>query len=58
MAAVGFAVDGCAPKTARPQVTTPRHAPVRLPAVKASWDRIIRVTIGLRPHRPSGFVDP
>ena len=56
MAAVGFAVDGCAPKTARPQVTTPRHAPVRLPAVKASWDRIIRVTIGLRPHRPSGFV--
>ena len=28
----------------------------RAPAVNASWDRIIRTTIGLRPHRPSGFV--
>ena len=24
--------------------------------MNASWDRIIRTTIGLRPHRPSGFV--
>jgi len=24
--------------------------------VNASWDRVIRTTIGLRPHRPSGFV--
>lgn len=29
---------------------------MRLPLVNASWDRIIRTTIGLRPHRPSGFV--
>ena len=57
MAAVGFAVDGCAPKTAaRPQTSAPRRSPVRLPVVNASWDRVIRTTIGLRPHRPSGFV--
>lgn len=29
---------------------------VVLPRVKASWDRVIRTTIGLRPHRPGGFV--
>ncbi len=29
---------------------------MRLPVVSASWDRVIRTTIGLRPHRPSGFV--
>jgi glycine/D-amino acid oxidase-like deaminating enzyme len=26
-----------------------------LPPVLASWDRIIRTTVGLRPHRPAGF---
>ena len=56
MAALGFALEGCAPKAAaRPQLA-PRRAPVRLPVVNASWDRVIRTTIGLRPHRPSGFV--
>ena len=24
--------------------------------LRASWDRIIRTTVGLRPHRDSGFV--
>jgi D-amino-acid oxidase len=56
MAALGFALEGCAPKgTAKPQLA-PRRPPVRLPVVNASWDRVIRTTIGLRPHRPSGFV--
>src|SRR5687768_6992412 len=56
MAAVGFALEGCAPRTtAKPQLA-PRRPPVRLPVVNASWDRVIRTTIGLRPHRPSGFV--
>jgi len=56
MAALGFALEGCAPKTsAKPQLAPPRPA-VRLPLVNASWDRVIRTTIGLRPHRPSGFV--
>ena len=56
MAALGFALEGCAPKaSAKPQLA-PRRPPVRLPVVNASWDRVIRTTIGLRPHRPSGFV--
>jgi D-amino-acid oxidase len=57
MAAVGFAAEACAPRAgAKPVTTAPRHAPIRLPIVNASRDRIIRTTIGLRPHRPSGFV--
>jgi D-amino-acid oxidase len=55
MAALGFALEGCASKSAKPQVA-PRRAPVRLPVVNAAYDRVIRTTIGLRPHRPSGFV--
>jgi D-amino-acid oxidase len=57
MAAVGMAAQACAPKTAaKPQTSAPPRPPVRLPHVNASWDRVIRTTIGLRPHRPSGFV--
>jgi glycine/D-amino acid oxidase-like deaminating enzyme len=57
MASIGFALEGCATTTsgAKPQ-TLPKQARRILPAVNASWDRIIRTTIGLRPHRPSGFV--
>jgi len=58
MAALGFAVEGCAPTSAAKPQVAPRVAQARrvLPVVNASWDRIIRTTIGLRPHRPSGFV--
>jgi D-amino-acid oxidase len=57
MAALGFAVEGCAPKTAKPQLA-PRTPQARrnLALVNAAWDRVTRTTIGLRPHRPSGFV--
>jgi D-amino-acid oxidase len=37
---------------------SPATRPARrlaLPPVVASWDRIIRTTVGLRPHRPAGF---
>lgn len=57
LAAAGFVLEGCAPKAAA--TTTARRmplAPRRLTPVNASWDRVIRTTIGLRPHRPSGFV--
>jgi D-amino-acid oxidase len=54
LAAVGFGITACGPKAA-PNVT-PHHAPVALPPVKASWDRVIRTTVGLRPHRDAGFV--
>src|SRR5688572_12399737 len=58
MAALGFAVEGCAPKSSSSPQLAPRVPQARrvLPAVNASWDRVIRTTIGLRPHRPSGFV--
>jgi glycine/D-amino acid oxidase-like deaminating enzyme len=54
MAALGFGLSGCA---TNPKPTAgPRRQPLDLAPVKASWDRIIRTTVGLRPHRDSGFV--
>ena len=55
MAAMAFGAGACAPKT-RPNLTPPRRSPIALPPVLASWDRVIRTTVGLRPHRDSGFV--
>jgi D-amino-acid oxidase len=57
MAAIGFAVEGCAPRSAPPRIA-PRVPQARrvLAPVNVSWDRVIRTTIGLRPHRPTGFV--
>src|SRR3954463_7457521 len=54
MAAIGFGAAACSsnPKAA----LAPRRPPVNLAPVKASWDRIIRTTVGLRPHRDAGFV--
>jgi glycine/D-amino acid oxidase-like deaminating enzyme len=54
-AAIGISLGGC--RTARPpqSVAPPTRPPLVLPPVLASWDRIIRTTVGLRPHRPSGF---
>jgi glycine/D-amino acid oxidase-like deaminating enzyme len=56
MAALGFGLSGCASNPKPAAAATPRHAPVNLAPVKASWDRVIRTTVGLRPHRDSGFV--
>ena len=33
-----------------------RGSSLSLAPVRVSWDRVIRTTVGLRPHRPSGFV--
>ena len=52
LAAVGVVAGGCAGRAVR---TGPRQPYVNLPLVEASWDRVIRTTVGLRPHRPSGF---
>src|SRR5213082_3026364 len=54
---LGF--GGCATsRVARKASTFPADArsSLRLPLVEASWDRVIRTTVGLRPHRDSGFV--
>ena len=56
----GFALGGCATtgssSAARGARAMPRRPPVNLAQVHASFDRVIRTTVGLRPHRDSGFV--
>jgi D-amino-acid oxidase len=58
LALLGLGLTGCA--TRRPATvgaaTAATRAPLRLAHVRIGWDRIIRATVGLRPHRPSGFV--
>jgi len=54
MAALALGFGSCGPK-ASPNLV-PRRPPITLPPVNISWDRVIRTTVGLRPHRPSGFV--
>ena len=57
LAVLGLGVEGCATRTA-PEATpaAPKRPPLMLPLVKASWDRVIRTTVGHRPFRPGGFV--
>lgn len=59
LAAVGYGLSGCA-SNARPNATPGRSVAARpqfrLAPVQASWDRVIRTTVGLRPHRDAGFV--
>ena len=54
LAALGLGFGGCATRSG--VAVAPSTQFVHLPPVKASWDRGIRTTVGLRPHRPSGFV--
>ncbi|HAK57199.1 MAG: FAD-dependent oxidoreductase [SAR202 cluster bacterium] len=54
MAAVGLGLGGCATRT--PPAARPSRPMLALAPIRASWDRVIRTTVGLRPHRPSGFM--
>ena len=61
MALAGLGLQACAQKAVAvapppPPPAPPRGPVLQLPLVRVSYDRIIRHTIGLRPHRPSGFV--
>ena len=44
------------PAPASPTAATPARPMPNLALPRISWDRVIRTTIGLRPHRDSGFV--
>jgi D-amino-acid oxidase len=55
LAVLGLGFGGCATRSS-PRAEVPLRAPVRLSPVNVSWDRVIRTTVGLRPHRPQGFV--
>jgi len=57
MALAGYAIGGCATTgSSRGTVTRPFGAPINLAPLRVSFDRIIRTTVGLRPHRDAGFV--
>jgi D-amino-acid oxidase len=63
LALAGFGAACAGPAARRRQARLSRQAqtmrrggPVNLAQVEASWDRVIRTTVGLRPHRDSGFV--
>ena len=49
MGFLGLGLGGCATGSGR-------GGSLVLAPVRASWDRVIRSTVGLRPHRSSGFV--
>ena len=66
-ATAGFA-SGCAVRNDRVSASpsaarvgslaaaSPTHVSLNLVAPRISWERVIRTTVGLRPHRDSGFV--
>ncbi|MCC7242542.1 MAG: FAD-dependent oxidoreductase [Acidobacteria bacterium] len=56
-ALLGLGLGGCRP-AGPPRVSPVRPARPRLnlAPVHVSWDRVIRTTVGLRPHRDGGFV--
>jgi glycine/D-amino acid oxidase-like deaminating enzyme len=59
MALFGLGFGGCATTNTSRASSTVKIAPrtaFNLAPVRASWDRVIRTTVGLRPHRDSGFV--
>lgn len=53
--AAGLALTGCLPRASARSLPSARRR-VDLVPVAVSWDRVIRTTVGLRPHRDSGFV--
>lgn len=57
LALMAVGLTGCAGRgaTVAPPGRVGRPA-LRLAPVRVSHDRVIRATVGLRPHRPSGFV--
>ena len=52
MGLLGLGLGACS-RASGLSLPSPR---LRLAPVRASWDRVIRTTVGLRPYRPSGFV--
>jgi len=55
-ALAGFGLGGCATSSGGRPSTRPRRPAINLAPVRVSWDRVLRTTVGLRPHRDSGFV--
>ena len=58
MATLGLGLSGCAARVSPPAsfIQPLTRPPIVLAPIRASWARVIRTTVGLRPHRPSGFL--
>ncbi len=57
LALAGYSVSGCRTVgSVASRSTAPHRPPLRLTPPRVSFDRIVRTTVGLRPHRDSGFV--
>ena len=54
LAAAGFAFGGCSARGGA--ALAPPRVRARLAPVHVSWERVIRTTVGLRPHRDAGNV--
>jgi D-amino-acid oxidase len=54
LALVGLRFGGCASRASR--TAAAKRPRVNLAPVQVAWERVIRTTVGLRPHRDSGFV--
>ena len=55
-ALLGLGLGGCGTAGGPRPATAPRRPPLRLAPPRLSWERVIRTTVGLRPHRDGGFV--
>jgi glycine/D-amino acid oxidase-like deaminating enzyme len=56
MALVGLGLGGCRTSSQLDVGTSGARPALHLAPVVASWERVLRTTVGLRPHRKSGFV--
>ena len=52
----GFGWPACRTGNGGSVSTGPQRPPLQLAVPRISWDRVLRTTVGLRPHRDSGFV--
>jgi len=56
MALVGLGLGACRTSSSLDVATERARRATHLAPIIASWDRVLRTTVGLRPHRKSGFV--
>src|SRR5438552_10121912 len=56
LALAGLGWPACATSSRQTGSARSRRPAINLAPVRASWDRVLRTTVGLRPHRDSGFV--
>jgi len=56
LAMAGFAWPACRTGNGGSVSTGPQRPLLHLAVPRLSWDRVLRTTVGLRPHRDNGFV--